>query len=131
MKHESPLWSIEIPEEWEVDQDDYSSSFFTPQGLGALQIAAAKKEGEPVTDDEVEKSARDASPDEVDLLPARLGWFSGLTAELARANTFRRAWWVRSGNALLSITYICETRDRGREDAAIDAVLQSLRPRGV
>lgn len=127
MLYESSSWSVDFPEEWEIDQDEYCTSFFSPAGAGALQISAAQNETGIVTEDDLLAQAAGRAAEGITISRAAGGEFVGLTASFDRENNAWREWWLGAADILLHATYLCAVEHRGKEDEAVDAILQSLR----
>ena len=129
MTYESAWWSIDVADGWTAEENESCVTLVHDEGVGALQLSAARKGTGPITEEELEELARDRVPAEVPLAQARLGWFAGLGATHERDETAWREWWVSAGSLMVYATYNCDPEDRGQEDAAIDAMLATLRPR--
>ena len=128
MLHSNPWWTITIPDDWEVDQDEHCTTFYHPEGVGALQVSAAKKDSGSVTTDDLYDAAKEHLSVDVST-STWSGWFSGISAEFVRENNFWRQWWLAAGNTLVYVTYICATTDRGREEQTAAEAVATLRPR--
>jgi hypothetical protein len=120
MLYASTDWSIEIPDVWNVEQDDTCTTFVNPQGSGALQISSYRKD-ESVTDDDLREFAETTALSEVSIAA-----MIGLYAQFDESETSWRKWWLRSGNQMIFATYCCPLRERGREDGLVDSLLESL-----
>ncbi len=121
------LWSTELPDSWEVEQDEDTTILYRPDGFGSLQISALRQEQE-VDGDFLEYLAGEhieagAAPEEV-----LCGEFSGLTLDYESENEFCSEWYLGSGTILIFATYCCALEDEGIEDDTIQAILDALKP---
>jgi hypothetical protein len=123
MRYDSTDWSLEIPEGWRHEEDDSCTTFFHPQGLGALQISSYRKD-QAVTDDDLREFAGD-----IPLAGVSLGHLTGFRTRFAQDDTFWTKWWLRAGCQMIHVTYNCSVANRGREDEAVDSMTETLTPR--
>lgn len=129
MLHENPWWTIMVPDHWQVEQDEDCTSFTDPDGVGALQVSAARKESGFVTADDVEEFAQGKLSGTGAVKVTARGWFSGLSASFVREEDYWRHWWLSPGNILIYATYVCAAADRGPEEDVAAAAVDTLRPR--
>lgn len=120
-----PLWSINLPDDWEEDHDDEGVTLFNPEGSGALEISTLEQDDE-VDDGFLEYMAAEhldagAEPEAVEC-----GDFVGLELSYADAEHYWREWYLRAGNLMLYVTYHCPLVYEGREDDEVDAILETL-----
>jgi hypothetical protein len=127
MLYDNGLWSMDIPSAWIADEDDYSTSFYDPEGAGALQVNTSKHSSGDVSHEELERAAQMRVAEDVELEPTQLGDFSGVCTETEGTNNFRREWWVAAGDTILHIAYTCAMPDQDAERDDVDAALESLK----
>ena len=121
-------WSLALISPWLAGDDGDCVSIAHPDGLGALQISAARK-NTMVTDDDLAEFAADHLDAGAKAIPITLGDFSGLAIPYGVDGTHWRQWFLRHGPVALLVTYNCAEADRGIEDADVDRMLASLRGR--
>jgi hypothetical protein len=120
MRYESTDWSLEVPDGWVHESDDVCTTFQHPEGVGAFQVSSYHKD-EVVTDDELREYAG-----EIPLAAVSLGRLSGFRTRFSQDDVFWIKWWLRSGCQMIHVIYNCSLTDRGREDAEIDSMIESL-----
>jgi hypothetical protein len=121
-------WRLALARQWQARSDGDCVSIARPDGLGALQISAVRK-NTMVTDDDLAKFAADHLDAGARVIPVTLGDFSGLASRYGIDGTHWRQWFLRRGPVALLVTYNCAEADRGIEDADVDRMLGSLRAR--
>lgn len=122
---QTPLWTINLPDDWEEEEDEEGISLFHPESSGMLRISAMERDGE-IGDDFLDYMAAEhleagAEPDEVEC-----GDFDGLEVSYADGDHYWREWFLRAGSVMLYVTYHCPLADEGLEDDTVDAVLETL-----
>lgn len=119
-------WSLELPEDWEVEQDDICLSVWQSDGVGALQFSTARKDS-PVTDSDLLEFAEDHLNRSANPVPVTLGEFSGFELCYEFQEIWWRLWFLRAGSTALFITYNCNVSNAGFEADVVDAVLANLK----
>jgi hypothetical protein len=122
MRYESTDWSIEVPEGWSHEDGESCATFCHPQGVGAFQVSSYRKD-EAVTDENLREFAG-----EIPLAAITLERLTGFRTRFSEDDTFWTKWWLRAGRQMIHATYNCPLSERGREDAEVSAMLQSLIP---
>jgi hypothetical protein len=84
MRYESVWWSVDLPPGWYGYADDRCSTFKANPEIGVLQISAARKSGDPVTEDELKEFALERIDAHIPLQSVTFGDFSGFTATYER-----------------------------------------------
>jgi hypothetical protein len=121
-------WSLELASPWQARDDGDCVSIGHPDGLGALQVSAARK-STMVTDDDLADFAADHLDAGAKAIPTTLGDFNGLAIRYGVDGAHWRQWFLWHGPVALLVTYNCAEADRGLEDADVDRMLGSLRSR--
>lgn len=123
---ETEWWSIALPPEWWADTEEDSILIGDRDEVGTIEISTLHKaEGEFHAED-VAQLAREESAGPQVWRTTQLGDFSGVSAASEEEDTALREWFVACGSLLLYITYSCELENRGMDDAAVDALLDTL-----
>ena len=117
------------PGDFEVEEQEDGVALLPPDGEGALHITAFVTDSGDVTDEELEESSADGAPEETPREPVKCGAFRGFHARFEDDDGAWRVWWLAAGGVHLHVTWNGEPRDAGRHDAAVDAVLATLRER--
>jgi hypothetical protein len=122
MRYESTDWSLDVPEGRSHESEEDCTTFEHPQGVGAFQVSSYRKD-ETVTDDDLREFAGGS------LLAAfSLGRLTGVRTRFSEDDTFWTKWWLRAGRQMIHVTYNCSLADRGREDAEVSSMIESLAP---
>lgn len=122
MRYESTDWSLEVPDGWSRESEDYCTTFTHPQGVGAFQVSSYRKT-EAVTDEDLREFAG-----EIPLAAVSLGLLTGFRTRFSEDDTFWTKWWLRAGQQMIHVSYNCSLADRGREDAEVSTMIESLTP---
>ncbi len=126
---ESKWWSAEVPEDWIVEEDDISTSFYRPDGVGAIQISAVRKESGEVSQSDLERFVVEQYGSTDAFEPTSVGELEGLHRGWVEEDTAWRTWFLRSGQVLFFVTYNCGLEDRDAESEDVLAILESLSPK--
>jgi len=117
------------PKGFEVEEEDDGVALLPPEGEGALLITAFVADSGDVTDEEIEEASADGAPEETPRDPVRCGEFRGFHARFTDDDGAWRVWWLAAGGVHLHVTWNGDPDDAGRHDAAVDAILATLRVR--
>jgi hypothetical protein len=123
MRYESTDWSLEVPESWGREPEQDCTTFTHPQGAGAFQVSSYRKDA-PVTDEDLREFAG-----EIPLVAVSFGRLTGFRTRFAEDDRFWTKWWLRAGGQMIYVTYNCSLADRGREDAEVRSMMESLTPK--
>lgn len=119
-------WELSLEPSWETQSDEECETLFCPDGVGALQISSARKEGD-VTDDDLNNFAADHLNTDTKTKPVILGDFSGIAIQHKADGSLWRRWFLRYGPVALFVTYNCAEEDSGVEDVQVNKMLGTLR----
>lgn len=119
-------WQVEIPDDWQAEQDPDCVSIFHDDSFGVLQISAEQFD-EDITLDTLQEFAEEhisagAEPEELDL-----GQFSGFTLDYSIDNEYWCEWYLKYDRLFIFVTYNCQLEDESNEDDIIDTILASLK----
>jgi len=110
------FWQVNLPDDWECEQESDSEVIFCDGGVGELQFSASQFDSDVTEDHLYELAAEHSNADEEEI---EFGDFSGITFEYETGDEFWQEWYLMSGKILLFITYTC---DLGKEENEIDIV---------
>jgi hypothetical protein len=122
VRYESTDWSLEVPDGWRDEQDESCTTFCGPEEVGAFQVSSYRKE-DAVTDADLREFAG-----EIPLATVSLARLTGFRTRFSDGETFWTKWWLRAGRQMIFVTYNCALADRGREDAEVALMLESMTP---
>ncbi len=123
---QGPDWNIDIPADWEADQDEDYLILYDPDGVGALNLSGMVTDAE-VTDADLREFAAEHLEAGAKIREVELGDFTGFTLNYREGDEYWQEWFLRSGPIALFVTYNCEYDDKGVEDEALEEILNSLR----
>ena len=126
---ETDWWTIELPPEWEAEQDDDVVVIEDEDGVSCLEISTlVREEGEVGHADLVEfsRDLRDAGlkPREV-----HFGDWRGEVFEHDDGEYHWREWFLACQRVFVYAAYHCLSENRGMDDAAIDEILSTIETR--
>ena len=122
----SEWWSVQLPDDWGVEQDDTCTSMFSESGVGALQVSAARNSNGPATDDDLRDFAKVHLDAGAPIKPILCGAFTGFYFHYSIDNSYQRQWWLRCDDTVVLATYTSNLEDKGKEDAVVDGIISTL-----
>jgi hypothetical protein len=130
MTYRSGWWSVVLPPGWLGYADAACSTFQAQPPVGALQISAARKESEGITDGDLREFAEGRVSTTTPLQYCAFGAFLGVTAQYRKDGLFWQEWWLRSGQLMVYVTYNVSQEHAAAEQGSISIILSSLVPLG-
>ncbi len=126
MRYTHDSWSIDLPNNWAAEESDECIAFYNPDGVGAIQISTYIKEDGDVTNDDLLVFSEAENPDEADL-----PYLNGIKKTIEDGGHILINWWLRSGQQLYYVSYICEKGNEAIEAKEREYVVYSLRPNNI
>jgi len=126
MIYRSKWWSVDLPPNWSGHPDDACSTFRAEPSLGVLQISAARKDTDPVSEDDLREFAADRIAQGASIQRASFATFSGFTASRRKNGLLWDEWWLRSGQLMVYATYNVDQKDSAAERGVVSRILSSL-----
>lgn len=123
---ESQWWIIELPDEWEAEQDEETILISDVDGVGEIAITTLQKQRGDVTDTELQDYAEDIIQQCGLGKSTTVAGFEGYHFCFQDDGDAVREWYLRSGGLLLLITYSCIVDNAGMDDSAVDEILSTL-----
>ena len=124
----SHWWAIKLPADWQASESDECVTLSGRRFSSAVQITAARKEAELITDEDLKEFADERLNEKTSRSKINITMFTGLYAEHVTNGIFWREWWLRSGHLMVYVTYNIEEEFREAESFLIDEVVGSLSP---
>ena len=126
-KYQQPDWEINLPADWQVEEESDYHCFYAPQGVGQLIISSFQHD-QAISDDELEAFAEDHLESEADAEEVEHGDFTGFTFCYSTEDEYLCEWYLKSGSLMLFITYSCALEDEEQsEEDIVETILDSLR----
>ncbi len=123
---ETEWWNMALAPEWWAEMEDDTVVVGDEDGVGCLEFSTVLKASGTFSDAELRDIAAAESPAVKGWRPVERGDFSGVEASFLEDGIAVREWYLAAGEALLFISYSCEAENRGMDDAAVDALLDTL-----
>jgi hypothetical protein len=122
---ETDWWLLDLPEEWQAEQDDETIVITDEDGVGVLEITSLEpEEGDQRVD--LQELAKQLVPEGLAGSAARLGDFDGLYFQYQEEGDAVREWVLQCDNRVLLVSYSCDLDDAGMDDSFVDEVLDTL-----
>jgi len=122
MRYTHDTWSVDLPDNWRVEENDECLTLYDPDGVGALQVSSYFKESGEVTIEDLIDFAEVGSPEKIDL-----PFLKGIFKKAIEGGNVFLSWWLCSANHLIYATYICGTEYEAIETKEREHIIQSLR----
>ena len=126
-RFDSKCWSIEVPEDWHVEQEPVCTSITPKRGVGALQLSAYQNEAACISKEDLLEFALEEGLDSIPFENVKNGDFEGLAMEYHEDKSYWRKAWLRNENVLLYVTYSCLKDHETIEKSVVEAMLLSLK----
>lgn len=123
---ESQWWIIELPDEWEAEQDEETILISDEDGVGEIALTTLEKEAGSVSEQELKEYAQDVEQEVGQGQPIELAEFHGYYFSYVDQGDAVREWYLRFENLLLLITYSCDEENAGMDDGAVNDILSTL-----
>lgn len=116
-------WHLDLPEDWEVEDDGESLMVSDPDGVGSIEISTLKCEGEVVGEDDLAAFAEDLLVAKLPHKNVSVGPFKGWLFAYKDEDYWCREWYLASGDLFLYVTYECDLEHKGMDDEVVDDIL--------
>ena len=123
---ESQWWIIELPDEWQAEQEDDAIVIADEDGVGEIVITTLQKEVGTVSDDELQQYAEDVASQFGNGLPIEVAEARGYYFCFQEGGDAVREWYLRANDLLILVTYCCDVDNAGMDDGAVDEILSTL-----
>jgi len=123
---ETEWWSVALPPEWWAESEGESILIGDRDGVGCIELSTLRRDTGAFDAEAVAAVARSGEDAALPWRAVQLGDFAGLASALVEDGAAVRQWIVCSGALLLFITYSCDEENGGLDDAAVDALLDTL-----
>lgn len=121
---ETDWWLLDLPEEWEAEQDEETIVISDPDGIGALEITLLESHADNNVG--LRALAVEWLPADVHGKEVSVGDFSGLYFQYEDEGDAVREWLLQADSLNLIVSYACDIEDAGMDDEVIDEILETL-----
>ncbi|ROS05816.1 hypothetical protein EDC56_1370 [Sinobacterium caligoides] len=125
--YETKWWSLDIPEEWDVELEDDVTVISDEDGVSEIGISTLIKADGETDDDDVEAFSADLIERGISGVDGDCGEYPATCFEYLDDGFACRDWFICCGPILMLISYACDESNKGMDDAAISEILASLR----
>ncbi len=122
---ETDWWLLDLPEEWEADQEEETVVIEDEDGVGVIEITTLETT-EPVARGELPALARELLGDHGKGVDTQLAGLPGLYFQYLDGDDAVREWLIDGGGLLLLVSYSCDSENAGMDDDVIDDILSTL-----
>lgn len=123
---QTDLWTAQIPDDWDGEEDEEGVLLYNPDGVGELQITVSEKEDGLVDEEDLEYFAADLLGDGMPQRIVRVGELQGLYFEYEEEDAWWREWYLAYDELFFYVTYNCDLVDKHSEDATVQDILKSV-----
>ena len=123
---ESQWWIIDLPPEWQAEQDEDTIIISDEDGVGELAITTLEKENLTVSDEELIEYSSDLIEAYGRGEKVRVGELEGYYFTYTEDDDAVRDWYLRYDSLLILMTYSCAADNNGMDDAAINEIISTL-----
>lgn len=123
---ESQWWVIDLPPEWQAEQDEDTILISDEDGVGELAITTLEKEQGLVSDEELLEYSQDVSEEFGQGQPVMVAELSGYYFAYHDGDDAVRDWYLRCDGLLMLMTYSCSVDNDGMDNAAINEIIGTL-----
>jgi len=126
---ETEWWTLELPEEWDAEQDDDVIVIEDEDGVSSIEVSALLVEEGEVDDEDLAEFSRDLSDEGLTPTAVRIGAWRGLLFVHGDDESHAREWFLRQGAHFVYFAHYCLPEHAGMDDGAVDEILSTLTAR--
>jgi hypothetical protein len=118
-------FSMSVSNDWEYEDSDGVTTISHPDGVGALQISSFKAP-DTIGKSTLANLAEIKTDEQAGTAWQSWGDYSGYQLIYSEEKVFWRKWFLASGKSLVFITYNCDIKDKDKELALVDEMVESI-----
>jgi hypothetical protein len=126
--YQSKYWQVDLPAEWQAEQEDDAVILYHSKHDGSLLISALQ-EDDTISDEYLADLVDEHIAADAELEQVEFGPFDGLSVCYESEGEYWCEWYLRARHVLLFITYNCPLAQEGSEDDVVESILESLQLR--
>jgi hypothetical protein len=123
---ETDWWLLDLPDEWEAEQDEETIIVGDEDGVGALEITTLTHGSTDVDFSDLDALAKEIVPVATPGKAVTLANMPGRYFQYEEEGDAVREWLITDGEILLLITYSCDIENAGLDDGTVDDILETL-----
>lgn len=125
---ETDWWTLDLPEEWEAEQDDDAIVIIDADGVSCIELVTLLRESGAASETELRELAADLIDAGVRPVATEVAGWRGLLFVHDDEEDHWREWFLGRDGQVLLIAYHCLLEHAGMDDAAVDEILDTLTP---
>lgn len=122
MRYSHDSWSIELPQNWQVEEETEMVAFFHEDGVGNFEVSTFFADQEEITIDDILEFAEVDDADQV-----TFEYLSGIHKVEVEEDESVYQWWLSISNQMVYATYVCPVGSEDIESEEREAMIRSLR----
>lgn len=124
---ETEWWTMALAPEWWADvEEDGTVLVADEDDVGCLEMTTLHKTDGDLGQAELRQIAAAESPAAAGWQAVTCGDFAGWSTRFIEEDAAVREWYLAAHGLLLFVSYSCDSDNRGMDDAAVDALLDTL-----
>ena len=127
----SDWWELDLVDDWAAQKDEDCVTISRPNGVGALQVSAYRKDNGKITDEELLEATDSDATSREKLSRVKISALEGYERSDLSGSSFSHQWWLGSDETMIYMTYNCEMSDQTVESDAVNTMVASIRVRNV
>lgn len=128
---ETDWWTLDLPDEWQAEEDDGTVVIGDEDGVGALELTALEADHIERSDAGLQQLAEQLLDITEQGKKVQLGALKGLYFQYTDGNDAVREWLLDAGEVVLLVSYSCDSENAGMDDALVDEVLTTLELKSI
>lgn len=128
---ETDWWTLDLPDEWQAEEDDGTVVIGDEDGVGALELTALEADHIERSDAGLQELAEQLLDITEQGRKVQLGTLKGLYFQYIDGDDAVREWLLDAGEVVLLVSYSCDGENAGMDDALVDEVLTTLELKSI
>jgi hypothetical protein len=126
---ETDWWTMELPDEWEAEQEDDIVVIEDEDGVSCIEISCLVSGDAVVSEADLLEFSAELIDEGIPQQRVEIGDWQGRLFEHDDNEHHWREWFLRQGSHFVYVGYHCLLEHAGMDDAAVEEILSTLEPR--
>ena len=123
---ETQWWIIELPDEWQAEQDEETIVIRDEDGVGEIAITTLEKADGTVDDAELLGFAEELIQSGKEKTSVQIEDLAGYYFCYEEEGDAIQEWYLSHKGLILFITYACDAENAGMDDGAVNEILATI-----
>lgn len=123
---ETDWWMLDLPDEWQAEEDEGTVVIGDEDGVGAIEITALEADDVARNEAGLQQLAEQL----LDIIhqgeQAEIGGLRGLYFRYIDGDDAVREWLLDADDVVLLVSYSCASDNAGMDDSVVDEILSTL-----